>query len=382
MASPVPVLVIGGCGFIGYHITRLCVDDDFFQPVQVASRKPNTNLVEGAKYHPVDICSVSELDKLIEALRPTIIIHCASPVPTVATTSAFQRVTIDGTKNILQAATEASSVEALIFTSSSTMGYGHEHLNLREDAPLADEDPHAHPYARTKATADKMVLAANKPDVAESTSSGHIGSLRTACIRLPLVYGERDLQAIPSGLAALESGQTMFQIGDGRNLWEVCSVENGATAHILLAKAMLGQLPAAKGHKIDGQAFNISDEDRHPFWGFARMVWKCAGWDPGSDGKGDQMVWVLPAWLALSMAACLEWAYWIFTLGTRRPGNLGTQQIQYFCYEHTYDISKAKERLGYRPVKGFEEGIRRGVEWNLREAGWEKRLAGRVKKNQ
>lgn len=92
------------------------------------------------------------------------------------------------------------------------MAAGAEHINLSEDTQLADEDPRSNPYARTKAIADKMVLATNgTPKIA-----GPELKLRTACIRLPLVYGERDQLSIPGALAALEKGQTNFQLGDGK----------------------------------------------------------------------------------------------------------------------------------------------------------------------
>ena len=360
----------------------MLVADTFFGPIHVASRTPKINLVEGAQYHSLDICSVLQLQTLFKTLKPAVVIHCASPSPTSGTASAFQKVTIEGTKKILEAAKSASTVQALIYASSCTISYGHEHINRREHEPLSDEDPNAHPYAWTKAAADKMVLAADQPSTARAASSNHAGSLATACLRFPLVYGERDLQAVPPALAALSRGATQFQVGDNKNLWEICMVENAARSHLLVAQALLGHLPAAKGHKINGEAFNISDAERITFWTFARTVWKFAGWDPGSDGTGVSTVFVIPNWLALAISVFLEWMYWVFTLGMKRPGNLGTQQVQYFCFEHTYNISKAKERLGYVPVKGFEEGMRKGVEWCLREEGWDEKLKGVVKKNQ
>ena len=94
------------------------------------------------------------------------------------------------------------------------MAAGPEHVDLDEDTPLADTLQSSHPYAKTKARADKMVLAANQPlDTKESGLQ-----LRTACLRLPIVYGERDRVAIPGALTALERGQTEFQLGDDSNL--------------------------------------------------------------------------------------------------------------------------------------------------------------------
>lgn len=110
-----------------------------------------------------------------------------------------------------------------------TAGLGH--IDLDESIRLANISSSSHPYANTTATADKMVLAANLPLGKDESGSG----LHTACIRLPIVYGERDLVAIPGALAAIEKGQTHFQLDDCSNSWYFTSAENAATAHLLLA---------------------------------------------------------------------------------------------------------------------------------------------------
>jgi sterol-4alpha-carboxylate 3-dehydrogenase (decarboxylating) len=169
-------------------------------------------------------------------------------------------------------------VKAFIFTSSATMAAGAQHLNLDESAPLAETDPRSHPYARTKAQADKMVLAANKSPHSEiETKADWQDQLRTSCIRLPIVYGDHDRASIPGALSALQRGQTNFQLGDGSNMWDFCSTENAAEAHILLGKAPLSESGVAGSARVDGEAFNIMDDDPHLFWDFARSIWKFAG---------------------------------------------------------------------------------------------------------
>jgi len=47
--------------------------------------------------------------------------------------------------------------------------------------------------------------------------------------------------------------------------------------------------------------------------------------------------------------------------------------LKYTAQVRTFDIGKAKERLGYRPEVGMEEEIKRAMRWNLeREAGRKK----------
>ncbi|KAK3168319.1 hypothetical protein OEA41_004766 [Lepraria neglecta] len=217
------------------------------------------------------------------------------------------------------------------------MAPGPEHIDLDESAPLADTIPGSHPYARTKAQANKIVLKVNKP------AQGNDGSgLLIACIRAPIVYGERDLLSIPGSLEALEKKQTGFQLGDGSNMWDFASADNVAMAHVLLAKALLARHRDPTAPKVDGEAFNITDGERQRFWDFPRTIWKAAGWGP----QPNESTRVMSPKLALAVAMVLEWLYWVFTSGIKRPGLLSRQQVEYSCFEHTYQIGKAKERLG------------------------------------
>ena len=165
----------------------------------------------------------------------------------------------------------------------------------------------------------------------------------------------------------MEKGQTHFQLGDGSNLWDFAGVDNAATAHVLLAKALLIQSPAAS--KVDGEAFNITDGERHLFWDFPRAIWKAAG----HEVKVEE-VWVLPTWLALTIASMTEWLFWVCIFGRKRPSQLGVQQVEYSCFTHTYCIGKAKERLGYRPEPDFDKGIQKAVAWSLEQDGWSLKL--------
>ena len=106
-----------------------------------------------------------------------------------------------------------------------------------------------------------------------------------------------------------------------------------------------------------------------PFWDFARTVWKLAG-----HKKQGEHITQLPVWFLWSLATVLEWLFWAVTLGTKRPQNLGKQQIEYACYSHTYDLTKARKRLGYVPGQNFQAELQKAVNWSLEKNGWEERL--------
>ena len=158
-------------------------------------------------------------------------------------------------------------------------------------------------------------------------------------------------------------------------MWDFVNADNVAEAHILLAKALLRSVVTREkmARKVDGEAFNITDGQRHRFWDFPRVVWKAAGWEPPPPDEAKK-IFILPTRLAIVIATVLEWVYWVGTLGTRRPGLLSMQKVWISCYTHTYRIDKARERLGYVPVPDFEAGIQRAVAWSLDEGGWGPRL--------
>lgn len=247
------VLVIGGSGFIGFHIVRHFLQEPGTL-VFVVSRNPWRNALSGVSYQVRDVSNSLSMRDIVHAIQPTVIVHVACPPMTSASAKTYEKIIVKGTRDHLIIAADAPSVKAFIYTSSATAAAGSEHIDLDETTPLADTCPGSHPYARTKAQAEKMVLTANNPDHVNDDSG-----LLTACIRLPIVYGERDLLSIPGALAALEKKQTRFQLGDGTNMWDFCSADNAAMAHVLLAKALLASQGNPSAPKVDGEAFNITD---------------------------------------------------------------------------------------------------------------------------
>lgn len=137
-------------------------------------------------------------------------------------------------------------------------------------------------------------------------------------------------------------------------------------AHSLLVQVLVRFEDVAK---VSGEAFNIHDGSPYLFWDFARTVWKFAGHKPRNDH-----VTILPSWFVLGLASFLEWIYWIFTLGTKRPYNLGKQQVEYACFTHTYSIEKAKDRFGFKPKQDFEGALKEAVKWSLEHAHWNEKL--------
>ncbi|PQE08120.1 C-3 sterol dehydrogenase C-4 decarboxylase family protein [Rutstroemia sp. NJR-2017a BVV2] len=363
-----------GCGFVGYHLSSHFIEDKTFTVVAVASRSAlhSNNQVDGAVYHNIDLTDYDSVERLINDMKPTVIVHAASPSPVTGTPRRYDTVAIKGTDDLLKVAMKSKDAQALIYTSSSLLCKGPEHINRTENSPLADTDPKAPPYARTKALAEKMVLKANKPpSKTEFTEDQHSWEehLCTGALRFPIVYGTHDLVCIPGALTSLQKGQTNVVLGNG---WQQpLEFLNAAVSHVLLAQALLDTQRRRSMNlaSADGEAFHINDGISSKFWDFTRMIWKFAGWKPG-----NKRLYYLPVWFALGLASCLEILFWIFTLETKRPYQLGRQQIEYALFEHTYSIEKARQVLRYAPNSDFEGDLRNTVMWSLEHDGWAEKI--------
>jgi sterol-4alpha-carboxylate 3-dehydrogenase (decarboxylating) len=367
-SSEITALVIGGCGFVGYHVVENFVKDPIFSAVTVISRSAAKSKyqIPGVQYLSVDITDHAAVQKVFDEIRPTVVVHAACPSPTTGTPKEYKSVTIDGTNTLLSIAKACQHTRAFIYTSSSTLAKGREHINITEDYPLANTDPSAPAYGRTKADAENTVCSSTNLPEKLSQVSDWTGYLRTGALRFPIVYGSHDSLTIPACLEALRAGQTGVQLGNGENMWDYCSAENAAVAHSLLAHGLLD----TNSTGLDGQAFHINDGQSMPFWDFARAIWRKAGW------KGDdKKIRKIPATLLLGIATLLEWMFYIFTLGRKRPGLMGMQQVEYSCFTHTYSIEKAKQRLNYVPKQNFDVALQEAVTWSLEHDGWAEKLS-------
>lgn len=171
------------------------------------------------------------------------------------------------------------------------------------------------------------------------------------------------MQTLPPIINVYHTQKTGFQLGDNSNLFDFTYVANVAHAHILaslalLATAKLKTLPLDH-ERVDGEPFFITNDSPVPFWDFARTVWKYAG-----SEKGTEHVWHISKDVGLFIGGLLEWGMWVVG---RKP-KLTRRQVKYSCMTRYYDCRKAKRRLGYAPIVGLEEGIKRGVEFFIEEA--------------
>ena len=358
------VLVVGGCGFLGYHIVSQLLENHSAQ-VSVLDLRTTKNRLPSVNYYDGDITSEADVRLTLEKTKPTIIIHTASPPGADNTTKAlralYKKVNIDGTRNLVERAGEAGCVKAFIYTSSASIIHDtvSDLINADERWPILRAPKQREYYSETKGIAECIVLAANR----------QYGNMLTVALRPATIFGEGDTAITPNMLKAYEKGQTKFQLGSNENLFDFTYVGNVTHAHILAAVALMNthalKTQPLDHEKVDGEAFFITNDEPMYFWDFARTVWSAAG-----DKTQPSQVWVIGKAFGMVIVWLTEWLFWL--AGGRVP-NLTRKKVIYSSLTRYYNIDKAKNVLGYEPQVRLDEGVQRTVKWFKEQDGLEKK---------
>jgi len=102
-------------------------------------------------------------------------------------------------------------------------------------------------------------------------------------------------------IKVLEDGQTKFWMGYNDIEMDVVYVGHVAKAEVLAAVGLLRRHIDPSAPKIDGEAFNITDDEPSPPWTFFRKYWVLAG-----DKTPLSSVWMIPPPLVMIMAYIAE----------------------------------------------------------------------------
>jgi UDP-glucuronate 4-epimerase len=313
------VLVTGGAGFIGSHLTRrllgrgdrvTVLDDfnDFYDPRRKRRNvagfvdHPDYALVEG------DIRDRGLVDRTFEAGRFDAVVHLAARAgvrPSLAEPILYEEVNCIGTLHLLEAARRLGP-ETFIFGSSSSV-YG-----INEKVPFSEDDPvdlPISPYATTKRTGELLCF-----------NYHHLYSLKTTCLRFFTVYGpaQRPEMAIHKFTDLIASGRPVPMFGNGESRRDYTFIDD-------IIDGVVASLDLAPGFEI----LNLGGAE--------------------TTRLADLVAWIGEA---LAVEPVIEYL----------PDQPGDVPITYA------DVTKAQRVLGYSPKVPIREGLERFVAWYEAEA--------------
>jgi UDP-glucose 4-epimerase len=257
--------------------------------------------------------------KGMKDVRPEAVFHLAGRVHKMdeGTDAAAEhmRVTVEGTRYLLQAAAESGASAFVFFSSVAVMPEGSA-SELDETVKPAPTTP----YGRAKLQAEDLVLEMNGK-----------GGMRTVCLRLPMVYGPGHKGHLPRMVRAIERGvfPPLPQYPGKRSLVHVDDVVDAA---ILVA-----QRPEAAG-----QVYIVAEPRAYSSREIYEIVLRALGR-------------TAPAWHVPS--AVLATAALTGDLGkriARRRLPFDTSALSKLSEPAIYSAAKIERDLGFRTRKTFE----------------------------
>jgi UDP-glucuronate 4-epimerase len=248
------IVVTGGAGFIGYHVTRallgrgedvLVVDDFSDGPYPRAEKERNEAdlLREFPRVRVARGCVTdrSAMDRHLEGAAA--VLHLAGLAgvrPSFGDPARYARVNVEGTAVIVELARQRG-VEQLLFASSSSVYGNATPLPAREDAPAVVPES---PYAASKRSAELVAAAIcrNAP------------AMRCSALRFFTVYGprQRPEMAITQFMRAALAGAPLTVFGDGSMRRDFTHVED-------IVRGVLATLDARRSPGF--RAYNLGSGD-------------------------------------------------------------------------------------------------------------------------
>jgi UDP-glucose 4-epimerase len=305
-------LVTGGAGFIGSHIVerllaeghRVRVLDDFssgsMKNLAFARGSSRLEVVRG------DIRRFPVVERAMRGVGGVFHQAAMRSVPrSVADPLGANSANVTGTLHVFHAAAREKRKPRVVYASSSSVYGDRPDLPKREDQPTAAISP----YAASKVAGEIYAGVWKK-----------IFGLDTVGLRYFNVFGPRQdpkseyAAVIPRFILWAVEGQPLQVHGDGKQSRDFTYIDNVVSANLLAARA-----PAAR---VSGKSYNVG----------------C-----GSRTSLLEIVAMLETMLGRPL--------------TRRhqPGRAGD-------VPHTLaDVGAAKRDMGYEPLVGFEDGLRRTV---------------------
>jgi len=314
------VLVTGASGFVGSHLTKRLIQEGY----NVKALVRTTSSLEKLKDLDIDLAygNLKDIFSLHTAVKGAeVVFHAGASVGDWVKKEEAYAVNVKGTENILKAAL-AGHVKRFVSVSSLAVLGMRDHNGTKEDAPYG---PTGDSYCDSKIESEKLVL-----------EFGQKHNFPVTVLRPGFIYGPGDNQVIPRILERLEKGKFAF-IGNGDKILNTVYIGNLVQAAIL----------AARTEKAIGKIYNITDGvmvDRREFINTIADVWGL----PRPTKK-------VPLWLAKALTPVFENVNRL--TGSKKPPLLNRARMKFMALNLYFDISKAREEIGYKPVSNLRQAL-------------------------
>jgi 2-alkyl-3-oxoalkanoate reductase len=318
----VTVLVTGASGMYGGAVARALVERG--DEVTVFQRGPAE--VAGAAERLGDITDREAVTHAVAGQEA--IIHLAARVSVVGAWPQFERVNVHGTATLLDAA-RLAGVRRFVFVSSPSVAHRGEAL-MGAGADPADPDRARGHYARSKAIAERLALAADR---------GSGDGMSVVAIRPHLIWGPDDPQLIGRIVERARTGRLPL-IDQGAALIDTTYLDNAVDATVAAVD---------RAEDIHGRAFVVSNGEPRPVREILTEICRAAGVDAPRHR--------VPFRVAYAGGALAE-AVWR-RLGRDDDPPMTAFVAEQFATAHWFDQRETMAALDWAPQVPLAEGFER-----------------------
>jgi nucleoside-diphosphate-sugar epimerase len=322
-------LVTGAAGFTGSHLVRYLAHagDEVRALVRDRSRAPDDDrqrveIVEG------DLTDAASLQRAIDGVD--VVYNIAARYREAGRPAAeYRAVNATAVGTIVEAA-KAAGARRVVQCSTVGVHGDVEHPPANEDAPLRPGDV----YQETKLEGEQVGREAAARTGVQLVIARPTGIYGPGDRRLFKVFGHI-------------AKRRFVMLGHGRNYYHVTFIED-----LCAGFRLCGTVPAAAGRTYILGGGEVTT--------LAELVAITA--DVAGVPAPRFRLPVGPVWLAgaLCEAICTP-------LGIEPP--LYRRRVDFFRKSRAFDISRARQELGFAPRVGVREGITRTLDW-YRDQGW------------
>lgn len=320
--APLRILITGGAGFIGSHfsermiarghaVTALDNFNDYYDPA--VKRRNVRALTErgGDAYRLVegDILDTAAIGAIFAEHRIDAVVHLAARAgvrPSIQEPALYQRVNVEGTANLLEAAVKHGAGRFLFASSSSVYG-----ANVKVPFSESDAvDGPLSPYASSKRAGELLAYTYHA-----------LYGLPVHCLRFFTVYGPRQRpdMAIHKFTRLIDEGREIPLFGDGTS-------RRDYTFYSDIMDGMEKSLDRCRGYAI----YNLGESSTIELRDLIGLIEESLGKKANIRRLPDQ------------------------------PGDVPVTFA---------DVSKAVRDLDYAPKTPIEDGIRAFVDWYRQTTG-------------
>ncbi len=331
-------LVTGASGLLGSHIVEQLRLRDRAVRVLVRTGSDRSWLqTQGVEFVEGDLNDKAALARACQGVK--VVYHSAARVGDWGPWEEFVEFTINGSRNLAEAAA-AAGVERFLHISSIS-SYGHPNQEgqvVDETAPLGVNLHKWSYYSRAKVEAERLLWDMHKA-----------GRIKLTVIRPSWLYGPRDRATIFRLARMLRDKKTRI-LGDGENRLNVVYAGNVAECAIL----------AVDSAKAAGQAYNCCTDGVMKQKDWMNLLAREMGAPPVTRH--------VPYQVAYNLAFILECIG--HALKQRKPPMITRYAVWLMGRRTWFSAEKARKELGWVSTVPYEEGVRRTIAWlNGQEAG-------------